>query len=85
MRQQPFTFDLQLPPGIPQPYDNHIVRKLSSMRGMYADQQAYAAMLAKEDSLHYEVYEIVRPALLLTSSPAAPPSCIPARWAMNTS
>ena len=63
MRQQPFTFDLQVPPGIPQPYDNHIVRKLSSMRGMYADQQAYAAMLAKEDSLHYEVYEIVRPAL----------------------
>jgi glucose-6-phosphate isomerase len=61
MQQTPFTFDLELPPGIPNPYDNHIVRKLSSMQGMYADAQAFAALLAQGDDVHYEVYEIVRP------------------------
>jgi glucose-6-phosphate isomerase, archaeal len=61
MHQQPFTFDLNLPSGIPDPYDKHIVRKLSSMRGMYLDEQAYTEMLAKEDGPQYEVYEITRP------------------------
>jgi glucose-6-phosphate isomerase len=31
------------------------------MRGQFADQQVYQAMLAEEDRLLYEVYEIVRP------------------------
>jgi glucose-6-phosphate isomerase len=61
MQQTPFTFDLKLPEAIPDPYDNHIVRKLSSMQGMYADAQAYADLLAQGDNVHYEVYEIVRP------------------------
>ncbi len=61
MKNHPFTFELKLPPGIPEPYDNHIVRTLSSMRGMYADPQAYADLLAKGDAVHYEVYEIQRP------------------------
>lgn len=59
----PFSFDLHLPGGIPTRYDNHILRRLSSMHGQFVDQQAYAAMLAQEDVLLYEVYEIVRPHL----------------------
>ena len=61
MHQLPFTFKIQLPQGIPVPHDNHIARTLSSMRGQYADAQAYEAMLAKEDTLLYEVYEVKRP------------------------
>jgi len=61
MQMQPFTFDLNLPAGVLDPYDNHLVRKLSSMAGMYADERAYAEMMAAEDCVQYEVYEIVRP------------------------
>ena len=61
MHHLPFTFEIALPAGIPTEYDNHITRSLSSMRGQYADQQAYAAQLAREDVLLYEVYEIRRP------------------------
>jgi glucose-6-phosphate isomerase len=57
----PFTFDIQLPQGIPTRYDNHILRKLSSMSGQFIDSQAFQAMIAREDPLLYEVYEIVRP------------------------
>ena len=61
MHHLPFTFEIALPAGIPTAYDNHITRSLSSMRGQYADQQAYDAQLAQEDVLLYEVYEIRRP------------------------
>ena len=61
MHRLPFTFEIALPAGIPTEYDNHITRSLSSMRGQYADQQAYDAQLAQEDVLLYEVYEIRRP------------------------
>ena len=61
MHHLPFTFEIALPTGIPTEYDNHITRSLSSMRGQYADQQAYDAQLAQEDVLLYEVYEIRRP------------------------
>jgi glucose-6-phosphate isomerase len=60
-KNQPFTFDIILPEGILSQYDNHITRTLSSMKGQYADDQAYATMLAQEDTLLYEVYEIARP------------------------
>jgi len=63
MHHLPFTFGIALPQGIPEHYDNHITRALSSMRGQYADPQAYAAMLAQADVLLYEVYEIHRPAV----------------------
>lgn len=42
-------------------FDNHIMRHLSSMRGQYQDEAAYAAQLAKADALIYEVYEVTRP------------------------
>jgi glucose-6-phosphate isomerase, archaeal len=61
MHHLPFTFDIVLPAGIPTEYDNHITRSLSSMRGQYADQQAYDALLAQGDALLYEVYEMHRP------------------------
>jgi len=61
MQPLPFTFELKFPPGSPMPFDNHIVRTWSSMRGQYADQAAFATMLAQEDTLLYEVYEIARP------------------------
>ena len=61
MTDLPFVFSLPLPMGIPSRYDNYLKRTLSSLRGQFLDQQAYDAMLAKEDSLIYEVYEIKRP------------------------
>jgi glucose-6-phosphate isomerase, archaeal len=61
MSDLPFTYELKLPEGITQPVDNHITRRLSSMRGQYADTEVYAAMLAREDTLLYEVYEMRRP------------------------
>ena len=42
-------------------YDYHIQRRLSAMKGQYLDQAAYQALLAREDALLYEVYEMRRP------------------------
>jgi glucose-6-phosphate isomerase len=60
-QDEPFTFDIQLPIGIPTRYDNHITRRLSSMAGQFIDGHAYKAMMGQGDPLLYEVYEIVRP------------------------
>ncbi len=57
----PFSFGISLPQGKATKYDNHIKRSLSAMKGQYADEQAYAAMLAQEDVVLYQVYEISRP------------------------
>src|SRR5512133_1591049 len=59
----PFTFTLPYPQLIPSSFDNHIQRRLSSLKGQFSDTQAYEKMLAVEDSLIYEVYEIRRPAV----------------------
>jgi len=61
MPDYPFTFGIPLPEVIPTHYDNHITRRLSAMRGQFADQAAYQALLHREDVLLYEVYEIRRP------------------------
>ena len=61
MHTTPFTFDVPLTGGIPSQYDNHIVRRLSSMQGMYLDQAGYDAGIAGGDPVLYEVYEIRRP------------------------
>jgi glucose-6-phosphate isomerase len=58
---QPYTFDIPLPSAIPTYYDNHITRRLSDMAGYYADERAFAAALAKEDKILYQVYELRRP------------------------
>lgn len=57
----PFTFELQSPSMIPSTFDNHIVRKLTSLRNQFLDSHAYMALLAKDDITVYEVYELRRP------------------------
>lgn len=57
----PFTFDLIFPQALPSKYDNHIVRRLSTMKVQFADQQAFAHLLDKDDLVLYEVYELKRP------------------------
>jgi glucose-6-phosphate isomerase, archaeal len=57
----PFSFSLPSPDVIPSRVDNHIVRTLSALKGQFLDQETYNQMLAEEDRLIYEVYEIKRP------------------------
>lgn len=61
MKTVPFTYNVSIGDAQLSSYDNHIVRRLSAMRGQFLDQKAYEAMLAAEDKLLYEVYEIKRP------------------------
>lgn len=61
MKNAPFTFDVSIADAILSEYDNHIERRLSAMKGQFLDTEAYEAMLAKDDALLYEVYEIKRP------------------------
>lgn len=61
MSNTPFTFSIPIPGFVPSRVDNHITRTLTSLRGQFLDQAAYEALLAKEDTLVYEVYEIHRP------------------------
>jgi glucose-6-phosphate isomerase len=57
----PFSFSLPSPDVIPSRVDNHILRTLSALKGQFLDQATYNQMLAEEDRLIYEVYEIKRP------------------------
>jgi glucose-6-phosphate isomerase len=61
MSDVPFTFTLPFPALIPTHFDGHIQRRLSSLGGQFLDQAAYDQMIALEDCLVYEVYEIHRP------------------------
>ena len=61
MRDRPFTFDIAAAEAMMSSYDNHIQRRLSNMKGMFADTPTYETMLSQEDTLLYEVYEIRRP------------------------
>jgi glucose-6-phosphate isomerase len=61
MQDLPYTFDVPLPSGVPTRYDQHTVRRLSALEGYYADAAAYAARLAQEDVILYDVYELRRP------------------------
>ncbi len=82
----PFTFDLLFPQALPSKYDNHIVRRLSSMKGHFADAQAYAAQLEEEDVVLYEVYELTRPELageLLHGSSIVHPGKVGDEYAMT--
>ncbi len=54
----PFSFDFDQSSGIIKPYHNLLQRRLSNMSRMFADQNVADAMLAKEDVLLYEVYEV---------------------------
>jgi glucose-6-phosphate isomerase len=61
MTDLPFTFALPMPEVIPSRVDNHVKRSLSALQGQFLDQAAYQKMLAEDDRLIYEVYEIQRP------------------------
>jgi len=60
MKQRPFTFSISVTDRTLSEYDNHIVRRLSAMKGQFLDEQAYTAILS-QDPVLYEVYEIKRP------------------------
>jgi glucose-6-phosphate isomerase, archaeal len=57
----PFQFAIPLPTAIPSHFDAHLERRLSDLKGMFLDQTAYTALLAQNDPLIYEVYEVHRP------------------------
>lgn len=61
MKDVPYTFGISPPDFIPTTYHNHIKRTLGAMKGQYLDQDRYGRMLAEEDKLLYEVYELQRP------------------------
>jgi glucose-6-phosphate isomerase len=61
MKTVPFTFDVSIADAILSEYDNHVERRLSAMKGQFLDVGAFQAMLARDDALLYEVYEIKRP------------------------
>jgi glucose-6-phosphate isomerase len=57
----PFTFEINIKDRIIPEYDNHIIRKLSSMKGQYLDTEVYQKLLAEKDVVLYEVYEKLVP------------------------
>jgi glucose-6-phosphate isomerase len=61
MSDVPFTFTVPFPLLVPSRYDNHVQRRLSSLKGQFLDAEAYQRRLEAGDSLVYEVYEIKRP------------------------
>jgi glucose-6-phosphate isomerase len=61
MSDRPFVIEVLPRDGFLRPLDNHIMRRLSAMRGQFLDKEAYDAMLKEEDVMVYEVYETKRP------------------------
>lgn len=61
MPDLPFSFNIPAPDFKPTRVDNHIIRRLSDLKGQFYDQEAYQALLAEEDQVLYEVFEIQRP------------------------
>lgn len=61
MSDLPFAYTVPLPIPIPSRQDNHIQRRLSALKGQFADAAAYERLLAEDDRVVYEVYEIQRP------------------------
>ncbi len=57
----PFGFEVLIHENRLARYDNHYQRRLSGLRGVFSDEAAYEAELAKADPVVYEVYEISRP------------------------
>jgi oxalate decarboxylase/phosphoglucose isomerase-like protein (cupin superfamily) len=57
----PFAFDILLEESRLSRYDQHIERRLSSLRGQYSDFDACRRLIESGDPTVYEVYEISRP------------------------
>lgn len=59
---QPYSFNISTHDGSTMaPYDVHLERRLSDLRGLYYDTAAFDDMVARENELLYEVYHSVRP------------------------
>ena len=54
---KPYTTMINTETGFLERAQNHLERKLSSMKGQYLDTETYEVLLKNEDSLVYEVYE----------------------------
>jgi glucose-6-phosphate isomerase len=54
---EPFALALDLPTGALAPYTSRIVRRVSGMRGMYADAAAEERLSAGDDPVVYEVLQ----------------------------
>ena len=61
MPDDPYTFEIDLPGVTLSHYDNHMVRRLSAMKGQFGDHQAFEQLLQQDDRVLYEVYELRRP------------------------
>jgi len=57
----PFSFKINVDNKNIPSSTNHIIRRLSSMKGMYKDEKEYRERLKREDELIYEVYEVLLP------------------------
>ncbi len=60
-KDRPFSFTIPYPATIPSRIDQHTQRRLSDLKGQFQDEQAFEEMLALEDRILYDVYEIQRP------------------------
>ena len=64
MNTLPIAFGLSLADdALMSRYDNHIVRRLSSMTGYYLDADAFHTLIGQDDPVHYEVHSIDPPAV----------------------
>lgn len=57
----PFIRDINLETGLLKRFDNKVVRRLSDMRGMYADGAAEKGLIENGDPLLYEMFEVTPP------------------------
>jgi len=61
LKSRPYGFPISQPDQWSSCFDNHIQRRLSSLRSQFADGEAYQAMFESGDPVIYEVYENSRP------------------------
>ncbi len=61
MKKRPYGYPISQPHERQSSFDNHIQRRLSVLRNLYADREAFQAMLDSGDPVIYEVYENRRP------------------------
>jgi glucose-6-phosphate isomerase len=58
---EPFGVDIDLETGAMPQASRHLVRRASDMRGYYADEQALENLIAGDNPIHYEVFEVPVP------------------------
>jgi len=61
VKSRPYGYAILQPNERRSSFDNHIERRLSSLRNKFSDSEAFQAMLDSGDPLIYEVYENRRP------------------------